>query len=140
MSRQKKPLDEYESAGPMTRQRLKRQREGMEEDIWGNRNTGNSNNKKRIDITPLDALTIASSMLNYSYGGAETQLSESEEEGHHSLQKQPEPIAPPVTADESAWCCGHGARNNNNTRIVNIEDGEMSAFAVASELLGYSFV
>ena len=44
MSRQKKPLDEYESAGPMTRQRLKRQREGSEEDIWGNRNKGNSNN------------------------------------------------------------------------------------------------
>ena len=55
MSRQKKPLDEYESAGPMTRQRLKRQREGSEEDIWGNRNKGNSNNKKRIDVTPLDA-------------------------------------------------------------------------------------
>ena len=70
MSRQKKPLDEYESAGPMTRQRLKRQREGSEEDIWGNRNKGNSNNKKRIDITPLDALTIASSMLNCSYTAA----------------------------------------------------------------------
>ena len=47
MSRQKKPLDEYESAGPMTRQRLKRQREGSEEDIWGNRNKGNKQQQEK---------------------------------------------------------------------------------------------
>ena len=45
-------------------------RDGGFIDSWGNRNKGNSNNKKRIDITPLDALTIASSMLNCSYTAA----------------------------------------------------------------------
>ena len=45
-------------------------RDGGFIDIWGNRNKGNSNNKKRIDITPLDVLTIASSMLNCSYTAA----------------------------------------------------------------------
>ena len=45
-------------------------RDGGFIDSWGNRNKGNSNNKKRIDITPLDALTIASSMINCSYTAA----------------------------------------------------------------------
>ena len=98
MSRQKKPLDEYESAGPMTRQRLKRQREGSEEDIWGNRN--NSNNPKRIDVTPLDAFTIASSMRNCSYGSWSKSLSGPPRPPR--LPPRPPPLPPPPTTGHRA--------------------------------------
>ena len=133
-------------AGPMTRLRLrlKREREGPEEVISGKRNEGNNNNNnknnpKRIDVTQLDAFAIASSMLNCSYGHAETQLSESEEDDDRSLQKQPEPMASPMTMTEAAYCHGNGSMDDNNTSERDIEGGKMSAFMVASEMLDCSF-
>ena len=109
-------------AGPMTRRRFKleREREGPEEEVISAKgNESNNNNyRERIDITPLGAFAIASSMLNCSYGDAETQLSESEEEEDHSLQKLAEPMDPPMT----------DAEDNNNTMNTNEGDMEGSAW------------
>ena len=137
-------------AGPMTRLRLlrlKREREGPEpeEVISGskgnecnNNNHNNKKNQKRIDVTQLDAFAIASSMLNCSYGDAETQLSESEEDDR-SLQKQPEPMPMASPMTEATFCHGNGSRDDNNTSERDIEGGKMSAFMVASEMLDCSF-
>ena len=121
--------------GPMTRSRLKIMEEGEgREEVW----SYNNNNQKRIDITPLDAFAIASSMLDCSFGNAETetQLSELEEiEDDPSPQIQPGSIA--SLTNGASRCHGNGVRDNNNVR--DAEGGEMSASLVAAAMLELSF-
>ena len=128
--------------GPMTRSRLKIKREREEEAEFAEENPWDrgdecDNTQKRIDLTPLDAFTIASSMLNCSFGRAESgsraQSPESEED-HHSLQQnseqeadaddQSEQKASPTT-EEAAWC-----RSDGSGYACKI-----NAFLAASEML-----
>ena len=130
------------SAGPMTRSRLKIKRGREEEAEFAEENPLDrgdecDNTQKGIDLTPLDAFTIASSMLNCSFGRAESgsrAQSPESEEGHHSLQQNSEQEADAddhseqkasPTTEEAAWCRSDGS---GYTCKIN-------AFLAASEML-----